>query len=131
MATVTECFLRKITKQHNGCWIWIGATTMLGSHRNFPYVNFAGKQSHRVAWELFRGAIPRGLEIDHLCKITNCVNPTHLEPVTRLENVRRSSRYHPVGSKCCRGHLMVKGNFKIRKEGFKRCLLCMKEDNNQ
>lgn len=130
-ATVTERFLDKVFIDPAGCWVWIGATTMLGLHKNFPYGNFAGRQAHRISWELFKGPIPKGLEMDHLCKVTNCVNPEHLEPVTRLENVRRSSRFLKDGEYCKRGHLVIPGNYKIRKEGFKRCLLCMKEDNNK
>lgn len=131
MATVTERFLSKVFIDRAGCWVWIGATTLLGRYKNFPYGNFAGQQAHRVAWNLFRGPIKKGLEIDHLCKVTNCVNPDHLEPVTRLENVRRSSRFLKDGEHCIRGHLTIPGNYKIRREGFKRCLLCMKEDNNR
>ncbi|HVL65773.1 MAG TPA: HNH endonuclease signature motif containing protein [Vicinamibacterales bacterium] len=45
---------------------------------------------HRLAWELFRGAIPTGLTIDHLCRNRRCFNPDHLEPVTLEENSRRA-----------------------------------------
>jgi hypothetical protein len=45
--------------------------------------------AHRVAYEQFVGTVPDGLELDHLCENKACVNPGHLEPVTRSENVRR------------------------------------------
>jgi hypothetical protein len=35
------------------------------------------------------GPIPDGFEVDHLCRVTPCVNPAHLEPVTHRENVHR------------------------------------------
>lgn len=44
---------------------------------------------HRVAWQAYRGEIPDGLEVDHLCRNTRCINPYHLEPVPRAENLRR------------------------------------------
>lgn len=47
--------------------------------------------THRVAWELFRGKIPAGMMIDHLCRVTLCCNPKHLEPVTAKENVARGN----------------------------------------
>jgi hypothetical protein len=49
------------------------------------------RPAHRVAYELFIGSIPAGYEIDHLCRNRMCVEPTHLEPVTKLENRRRSA----------------------------------------
>jgi hypothetical protein len=47
--------------------------------------------AHRAMYEFMVGPIPEGLELDHLCRNPPCVNPGHLEPVTRQENMRR---YH-------------------------------------
>jgi hypothetical protein len=47
---------------------------------------------HRLAWEIVVGPIEPGLEIDHLCRNRVCLNPAHLEPVTKEENVRRGSQ---------------------------------------
>lgn len=73
------------------CWIWTGATT----RRVNGYGRFSvmGRLSlaHRFAYEFARGPIPAGLEIDHLCRTPPCVNPWHLEPVTRSVNVRRGT----------------------------------------
>lgn len=46
--------------------------------------------AHRAAYELLVGPIPDGLTLDHLCRNTKCCNPSHLEPVTNSENVRRA-----------------------------------------
>lgn len=75
------------------CWPWTG--TIL----NTGYGQFAaqGKKhlAHRYAYRLFIGAIPEGLTVDHVwargCMRHNCVNPHHLEAVTRLENTRRAA----------------------------------------
>lgn len=72
----------------NGCWLWTA------SLNNFGYGNFSlhGKPTlaHRAAWEIYVAPIPAGLHIDHLCRVRHCVNPEHLEVVTRAENMRRS-----------------------------------------
>lgn len=82
-------FWRKVTKT-DGCWLWTGAragraTLQYGNTRWSRRVRYA----HRVAYELLVGPVPDGLELDHLCRVPLCVNPAHLEAVTRSENVRR------------------------------------------
>lgn len=71
----------------DACWIWWGARGRSG------YGNFGvGKKTylaHRAAYELVNGPIPEGLDLDHLCRNKRCVNPSHLEPVTFLTNMRR------------------------------------------
>jgi hypothetical protein len=49
------------------------------------------RPAHVVMYERHVGLVPDGLELDHLCRNTSCVNPSHLEPVTHAENMRRSS----------------------------------------
>lgn len=79
-----------------GCWIWLGP--MNGSYGIFSGARRRGmahraisRDAHRAAWELFRGWIggPKQLQLDHLCRVTCCVNPYHLDPVTMRENLRR------------------------------------------
>lgn len=57
-------------------------------HLAVGYRSFYGP-AHRVTYTLLRGRIPEGMELDHLCRNTTCVNPWHLEPVTGEENKRR------------------------------------------
>lgn len=48
---------------------------------------------HRIAYVAYHGSdVPDDLPLDHLCRVRNCVNPDHLEPVTVAENNRRSIR---------------------------------------
>ena len=72
-----------------GCWNWVGAVSA-GSYGSIYYQGRMQK-AHRVAWMLWHDAqIPSGMELDHLCRNRLCINPQHLEPVTRSENLRRS-----------------------------------------
>ena len=45
--------------------------------------------AHIVAYEVAKGPIPHGMEIDHKCRMRCCVNPDHLEAVTGSINVQR------------------------------------------
>lgn len=48
--------------------------------------------AHRRMYEETYGPIPAGLVPDHLCRVTACIRPDHLELVTSAENVRRGDR---------------------------------------
>lgn len=72
----------------DGCWIWTGALN--GSRYGSIEVDGRLRRPHRLLYEFVVGVIPEGLELDHLCRVRHCVNPDHLEAVTRSENLRRS-----------------------------------------
>jgi hypothetical protein len=86
---VEERFWAKVDKNaQNGCWEWRAATFRRG-YGAFQLRKGELRKAHRISWELLRGPIPDGLDIDHLCGNTGCVNPDHLEPVTRAVNLQR------------------------------------------
>jgi hypothetical protein len=49
------------------------------------------RKAHVVAWESANGPVPKGCELDHLCRVRACINPAHLEPVSRAVNVQRGA----------------------------------------
>lgn len=81
--TDAERFWAKVEKS-DGCWLWRAGANGVG------YGNFwcGGKTvlAHRWVYEQEVGPIPDGLDLDHLCRVRICVNPAHLEPVTRYVN---------------------------------------------
>lgn len=72
----------------NGCWVWQHNRTFGG----YPHTtDDAGKPvlAHRYEYTKKYGTIPKGYDLDHLCKNRSCINPDHCEPVTNAENIRR------------------------------------------
>lgn len=126
---VIERFLAKIDASGD-CWQWTAGVSG-GRYGSFLRPDLGGKaqKAHRVAWELLVGPIPDGLQIDHLCKNTLCVNPDHLEPVTARVNVRRSAGVcarNAAKTACKRGHVFTEENTMRRPTG-RRCKTCHAE----
>ncbi len=69
------------------CWVWQRATNSQGY--GSLWVDGKCRGTHIVYWERRHGQVPAGLELDHLCRNRPCINPTHLEPVTRSVNIIR------------------------------------------
>lgn len=87
--TPVERFWAKVSKGPD-CWLWLAARTPKGYGQFSPHRQHV--YAHRYAYELLVGPIPSDLTIDHLCEVKGCVNPAHMEVVTRGENTRRAAR---------------------------------------
>lgn len=85
--TREEFLNSRISEEDSGCWHWHGEVTRNGYGR----VKWGGKRylTYRLIYEMIKGPVPEGLQLDHLCRNRLCVNPEHLEPVTISENIRR------------------------------------------
>ncbi len=113
---------------HTGyCWQWIAYINKKG----YGMFKIHGRvvEAYRVAYEFTKGNVPSGLELDHLCRQRWCVNPDHLEPVTRKENVHRG--IGPTAKKfrqtrCLRGHPLSGDNLYVYPNGQRCCRICHK-----
>jgi hypothetical protein len=126
-----ERFMAKVRVLKNGCWLWIGRLRKgYGRLRVNNPRRMVG--AYRWAFEHFRGPIPEGFEPDHVCRLRACVNPFHLEIVTRAVNVLRGES--PVAKNarkthCKRGHAFRADNIYYDRDGHRQCKACCRLRN--
>jgi HNH endonuclease len=117
------------------CWEWDSTSAAHRSNVGYGYMYAYGKHQRatRVVWEEVVGPIPKGYEIDHLCRNTACVNPDHLEPVTHQENCRRGLAGHHMQKRthCQRGHELSAENTYHRSDGHRMCRTCIRRRKNE
>lgn len=105
------------------CWIWTAACNSAG------YGTLESQLAHRLTYAALHGAVPEGLELDHLCRVTSCCNPAHLEAVTHAENCRRGDAVRVMRERmakithCPRGHEYTESNTIIA-GGARHCRAC-------
>jgi hypothetical protein len=117
--------LAELVKDADRCVPWPGALTLdgYGQHRWTIGRNMQSQHAHRTVYELIVGPIPEGLELDHLCKVRACINPKHLEPVTRLVNNRRRGAADEF--RCANGHERNEANMHTDPvTGWQKCRPC-------
>lgn len=116
---------RKSVRNKKGCLRWTGKLSYNG-YPLLPKVMAKRAGTHmvyRYLYELVVAPIPEGLTLDHLCKTRECVEPTHMEPVTMRENVLRGDtivRENTKKTMCPQGHPYDTVNINGDR-GCKRC----------
>jgi HNH endonuclease len=102
------------------CWVWKGFCRYDG-YGIFFSARYPSRRNyaHRVALELDGVEIPDGMTVDHRCRVRNCVRPSHLEVVSRAENVMRGMSPNVVAGRtntCLRGHKLSGDNIALHRD---------------
>lgn len=126
-APILARFMKKVREDpETGCWEWLGAPRGDG----YGQVCIDGYHwgAHRLSYSLFVGPIPGSLVIDHLCLNPLCVNPEHMEIVTKRVNTLRGNGITAQEARrahCPRGHPYDKANTYLNK-GSRHCRTCIR-----
>lgn len=136
MITPADRFWPKVAKAEDpdGCWLWTAAQDGNGYGAFWAGTYTEGGhprvvKAYRWAWEDEHGPVPEGLELDHLCRVTLCVRPSHLEAVTHAENVARGRLGQPR-EVCPQGHLYAEHGF-VDSAGARRCRPCHRDTSRE
>lgn len=117
----------------SACWVWTAMLNVSG----YGAIRVGSKldgstrmvHAHRVSYELAVGPIPDGKEIDHLCRNRACINPMHLEAVTKKVNTLRGESFSAMNAAkthCDRGHRFDDANTYVWR-GWRMCRACRSE----
>jgi len=122
----------KCRRDNNLCLIWLGACTRNG----YGKIGIGGRTLvlHRWIWEVYHGPIPGKLQVNHLCRVRNCIEVRHMELVTSGENTKKGAlpfvnRLRALMQAVCkRGHEFTPINTGRTAKGGRYCKACKREN---
>lgn len=154
MNTVRDRMMEKFTLSERGCWLWTGYVMPNGYGKIMvvlPGGRIASRLVHRMAYELHVGPIPEGADVGHTChdedlgcpggptcEHRRCLNPRHLQAMTRRENLRAGrkpggnhGRANALKTHCRCGLPYDEQNTMVTKNGSRACKACRSRYNRE
>lgn len=124
---ILERFTSKYEVDAQNCWTW-KASKLKAGYGLFHDTKLV--TAHRWSYKYYKGKIPFGLVIDHLCKNTSCVNPEHLEAVTQQINYLRGNALSNPRTHCQNGHEYTEANtLRVTGQRGRICRTCKSKSN--
>lgn len=132
---VYDRIMEKVSPEPNsGCWLWMASLDGHG-YGQIMLPNNKVRRAHRELYQCVKGEVAKNLDLDHLCRNRACVNPDHLEPVTRSVNLRRglgpqkTKEWHAKQMGCVNGHKYEAGSYFVyfhakRNRSYRVCKIC-------
>lgn len=95
---IVNRFLEKVNKTES-CWTWTAAIRASTGYGVFK-IDGITKDAHRMSYELFKGPIPSGMLVCHMCDNRKCVSPNHIFLGTYKDNyndavAKGRAKFHP------------------------------------
>lgn len=118
--------------QPTECWSWTRGLSSDG----YGIVRYNGgsmKLVHKIVYEHWFGPVPKGYELDHLCRRRDCANPYHLEAVPHAVNVKRGEVGKNSRDKthCPQGHPYSGDNVYVSPSNRRHCRICVRENKRR
>jgi HNH endonuclease len=130
---VERCWRFILPDEETHCWIWTGDLDSSG-YGTIWDIRIAIR-AYRAIWTHVFGNVPEGKELHHRCGVKKCVNPFHLEPLTRREHSIKTPQSccskHRAKTHCHKGHALSGNNLHIEPGGGRRCITCRREKSRR
>lgn len=106
----------------NDCWLWCA-----GLSKGYAVFNLGKTRAgYRLSYMWFVGPIQKGNDVHHKCGNKNCVNPSHLESVTRGWHIAKTEKRYANSEKthCKNGHEFTTENTAYYGSRIKKSRVC-------
>jgi|SRR5215472_4688321 len=114
---------RRSIRNSQGCWVWQGSVSS-GGYGQIRDSSRLNKITHKIAWQLLVGPVPRGYQLHHTCENKRCWNPAHLEIMTPKQHKRLHIGSEYDDHYCPKGHRYTQDNIFVKSDGYITCRIC-------